>query len=151
MGDTEKSREFVIQKFRTLINEFKSAILDWLEESEGDTDATQDVSRISVSIDNEHQLYKILKAALDAGGVNKREDIPAKSVCSVFEKEGILPAYRSDPAIRDSLNHYLELDLLVYPLTRKPKHIENAELSERPSYQDKIIPNEEQDDESQVR
>ena len=108
------------EKFRELLNDFKRPIL----EQDGGGDAEQSLEHIDEVLKSLDRLHTILADAINAGGnITPSDDIERKAVISVFEKEGILPALREDPSLKEELIRILNLYLKTYPYTISTTHM----------------------------
>ena len=110
----------ITDKFRKLLNDFKRPIL----EQDGGGDAEQSLEHIDDALKSLDRLHAILSEAINAGGnVTPSNDIEKRAVWAVFEKEGIFPALREDPSLKEELLRILNLYLKTYPYTISTTHI----------------------------
>jgi hypothetical protein len=110
----------ITDKFRELLNEFKRPIL----EQDGGGDAEQSLEHIDDALKSLDRLHAILADAINAGGnISPSSDMERKAVIAVFEKEGILPALREDPSLKEEMLRILNLYLKTYPYTISTTHI----------------------------
>jgi hypothetical protein len=107
-------------KFRELLNDFKRPIL----EQDGGGDAEQSLEHIDQVLKSLDRLHAILADAINAGGnMPPSDDMERRAVCAVFEKEGVLPALRADPSLKEELLRILNLYLKTYPYTISTTHM----------------------------
>jgi hypothetical protein len=122
-----------IKSLRKLMNMFKQPYL--LGVTEGGIDSVsqikktdpeiQDMDNYSDAHENIGKLYTILSETIAANGVPPATgDLNAKSVNAVFEKKGVWPALRADPALKDDMAYYAKLDLRTFPDTLSMSHID---------------------------
>jgi hypothetical protein len=109
----------ITDKFRELLNDFKRPIL----EQDGGGDAEQSLEHIDDALKSLDRLHAILSEAINAGGNVTSDDMEKRVVCAVFEKEGILPALRENPSLKEELLRILNLYLKTYPYTISTTHI----------------------------
>ena len=136
----------VVANLRDTINKFKTPYLsEHLGGGQrgGDhsiQDVEEEMKDVRHHIDN---LYQIITEVIRANGVvPNTNDMTKKGVYSVFEKNGIFPALRANPELKDKLLYYAKLDLRTYPYTLNSHHITIlAEKGVKPV--DVIIPNKE--------
>jgi len=135
-----------IANLRDTINKFKTPYLsEHLGGGQrgGDhsiQDVEEEMKDVRHHIDN---LYQILAEVIRANGVvPPTTDMTKKAVYSVFEKNGVFPALRADPSLKDKMLYYANLDMRTYPYTLNTGHITIlAEKGIKPV--DVIIPNKE--------
>ena len=136
----------VIANLRDTINKFKTPYLsEHLGGGQvGGNRSIQDVEGEMKDVrDHIDNLYQILAEVIRANGVlPSTDDITKKAVYSVFEKNGIFPALRANPSLKDKLLYFANLDMRTYPYTLNTNHI--TILNERGVKPvDVIIPNKE--------
>lgn len=150
MEGGEAQDKVVIANMRSLINEFKKPYLvehstteDKSDDEVQDGGHMQDVaSEMKDTKDHIDTLYRILVEVINANGViPNTSDMTKKAVYSVFEKNGIFPALRVRPSLKDDLLYFAKLDMRTYPYTLNTHHITVlADKKIQPS--NIIIPNE---------
>ena len=137
----------VIANLRDTINKFKAPYLSEHLGGGGQVggkhsiqDVEEEMKDVRDHIDN---LYQILSEVIRANGVvPTTDDMTKKAVYSVFEKNGIFPALRADPSLKEKMLYYANLDMRTYPYTLNTNHITIlAEKGIKPV--DVIIPNKE--------
>jgi len=135
----------VLSKFRNLLNQFKRPYIEMTNApAAAPPDATQDVGKLNDIFENIHNLYMLLKPIIDAGGLVPepiKSDVDKMMIVSVFEKEGVLPALRAEPPLKDAMLRYLTLDLETYPYTLNPGHISVLAKEEIESHQIDVVDN----------
>lgn len=152
VGRMEPSDSQAINIFRKTINEFKRPMLTEHygggNESEEKTQLGGDVNTQDVELGmNEvkgelHKLYMILTDAIQANGnIPQSEDMTKNVIYRVFEKNGIFPALRANPKLKETLLHFLKLDLLVYPYTLSPNIIDTFIETRNIPITTRVIPN----------
>jgi len=136
-----------IANLRDTINKFKAPYLSEHLGGGGQIggkhsiqDVEEEMNDVRHHIDN---LYQIITEVIRANGVvPSTDDITKKAVYSVFEKNGVFPALRADPSLKDKMLYYANLDMRIYPYTLNSHHITIlAEKGVKPV--DVIIPNKE--------
>lgn len=148
----EPSESQTITMFRKTINEFKKPMLtehygggnESEEKTQMGGDATtQDVEFGINEVKNElHKLYMILMDVINANGnIPHTEDMTKNVIYRVFEKNGIFPALRANPKLKEVLLHFLKLDLLVYPYTLSPNIIDTFIETRNVPITTRVIPN----------
>jgi hypothetical protein len=135
-----------IANLRDTINKFKAPYLsEHLGGGQvGGKHSIQDVEEEMKDVrDHIDNLYQIITEVIRANGViPSTDDITKKAVYSVFEKNGVFPALRADPSLKDKMLYYANLDMRTYPYTLNTGHITIlAEKGVKPV--DVIIPNKE--------
>lgn len=135
----------VLSKFRNLLNQFKRPYIEMTNAPAGDSpDAAQDVGTLNDIFENIHNLYMLLRPIVEAGGQvpeSIKSDADTMAIVAVFEKEGVLPALRAGPSLKDSMLRYLTLDLETYPYTLNPGHITMLADHATESHQVDIVDN----------
>jgi len=127
----------VLHKFADLINEFKRPIL----QQDGGGDSEQSLEHIDEILASLDRLYFILSDAINASGnidtiANNADGLERRSVCAVFEKEGIFPALRANPDMKEDLLRILKLHVKTYPFTVSEVHIKQLAANNTPSSPD---------------
>lgn len=139
------AKEEIIARFRTLLNDFKRPYLQQTDApTKGKGDADQTLRALDDVFENIHRLFLLLKSVIEEGGhiPPSHEADPEKgAILAVFEKQGILPAIRSQPELKEPMIRYLILDLETYPYTLNPKHISVLAKHDIESHQSDIIDN----------
>jgi hypothetical protein len=135
----------VLSKFRNLLNQFKRPYIEMTNApAPASPDITQDVGKLNDIFENIHNLYMLLKPILVSGGKvpeSLQADADTMEIVAVFEKEGILPALRASPSLKDSMLRFLKLDLETYPYTLNPGHIKVLAEHTTESHQGAIVGN----------
>lgn len=135
----------VISKFRNLLNQFKRPYIEMTNApAPASPDTTQDVGKLNDIFENIHNLYMLLRPILASGGQvppHVQADADTMAIVAVFEKEGVLPALRAIPSLKDAMLRFLTLDLETYPYTLNPGHIQALEDHATESYQNAIVGN----------
>jgi hypothetical protein len=124
----------IAEKFADLLNEFKRPML----QQEGGSDSEQSLERIDEVLKSFDRLYFILSDAINANGninsvANNADALERRSIWAVFEKEGIFPALRADPDMKEDLLRILKLHLKTYPYTLREVHIKQLAANKTPS------------------
>ena len=135
----------VISKFRNLLNQFKRPYIEMTNApAPASPDMTQDVSKLNDIFENIHNLYMLLRPILAAGGQvppHVQADADTMAIVAVFEKEGVLPALRATPSLKDAMLRFLTLDLETYPYTLNPGHITVLDKAATKSHQNDVVDN----------
>jgi hypothetical protein len=124
----------VLRKFADLLNDFKRPIL----QQDGGGDSEQSLEHIDKILASLDRLYFILSDAINANGnisnvANNADALERRSVCAVFEKEGIFSDLRADPDMKEDLLRILKLHLKTYPYTLREVHIKQLAANKIPS------------------
>ena len=133
--------EIVLSKFRTLLNRFKRPYIEVTDSPESDK---QTVDALDGVFDMMQTLYNIIHPILTSqGNVPEaiRSDPQKMPIISVFDNEGVLAALRENIALKEPLLRYLKLDLLVYPYTLNPSHIDMLARNHIESHQRELVNN----------
>jgi hypothetical protein len=145
-GDAEKDQ--AIQKFRSLLNEYKRPYLaDTLRREE----YSQDTAKLGKILGEFDKLYKVLSKEINpvsqAGGSlpDPLDPNTRNLIVRSFQARGGLDYLKQHPDARDSFNHYLIQDLKKFPFTVSTKQIDTLESDKVTAAPrtDEIIPNEE--------
>jgi hypothetical protein len=134
----------VVSKFRKLLNQFKRPYIEMTNAPAASPDTTQDLDKLNDVFQNIHNLYALLKPIIASGGQvpeSVRVDSDTMAIVSVFEKEGVLPALRAAPTLKDAMLRYLTLDLVTYPYTLNEDHITTLAYAATKSHQTDIVSN----------
>jgi hypothetical protein len=125
----------VVKSLRSIFNMFKQSYVNEQsdEDSEDDSNETnntnntkQNIEAVMSNVKNHiGDLHNIVMRVIKANGhipadFNEKQRI----VSSVFEKRGVFPALRANPALKEKLEYYTILDLGTFTYTTSPKHID---------------------------
>jgi hypothetical protein len=128
MSDQPILDDPVIIKVRDIFNQFKQPYLLGPTEGGGEASNTnpeiQDMSNFEEGHKHLRELYMIFVEVVHNGGVlPSNADTMKRAVNSVFENQGIYPALRNNPELKEPLLYHAHTDLITFPDTISRKHI----------------------------
>ena len=128
MSDEPIVDDPVIIKVRDIFNQFKQPYLLGPTEGGGEASNTnpeiQDMGNFEEGHKHLRELYMIFVEVVNNGGVlPSNADTMKRAVNTVFENQGIYPALRNNPELKQPLLYYAHTDLITYPDTISRKHI----------------------------
>lgn len=131
----------ILGKFRSLLNQFKRPYID---STDSPTKDKQSLDTLDGVFDMMQTLHNIIYPVIsDNGNIPEsiKSDMKRMTIISVFDREGILSALRSNAELKAPLLRYLKLDLLVYPYTLNTGHIDMLANNHIESHQTEVINN----------
>jgi hypothetical protein len=128
-----------VSKFENIIGALKAPILDSTDKTMANNNSGQDVETVLGAVGGRmDEIHKALTNAINNTQVAGGEAGP--SINNLLEQNGILPALRADPSLKESLIAAANRHLKEYPYSRNVNHANNLKNTATPSNTN-IIPN----------
>jgi len=128
-----------VSKFEHIIGALKAPILDSTDKTMANNNSGQDVETVLGAV--EGRMDEIHKALINAiNNIDVAGSDSGVSIRTLLEQNGILPALRADPSLKEALIAAANRHLKEYPYSRNVNHANNLKNAGTP-HDATIVPN----------